>query len=222
MVIKKDIVYPVFVKCCDYIEDSFWKSVFEDLAYGKTVYGTYIVKNFICCSYKGKEFSYKIEEEKEPRIIYEELYNLFNKKLGLCSQVDRKKKQETFQSIEKHIKNIRTSNWSAIKKKGIKELIIENFVIDMKNKYNLTINQCKKLLAFISICIIFKVITSSDIQYENGKIENIKGISFKPNKIILTKRLGNCDSDYSHDIVFEKNTMSDYWGKYISVLLKQI
>ena len=222
MVIKKDIVYPNILKCCDCTNDNFWKCVFEDLAYGKTVYGTYILKDFICCGYKGKEFSYKIDHEKAPDILYKEVYNLLNKKLGLCSQTDKNKRKETFDSLESHLKTIQNSNWSSIKKKGIKELLIENFVIDMKNKYDLTITQTKKLLLFISTCILFKVIVSSDINYECGKIQSIDGITFKPKKIILEKSLNDCVSDDIQEVIFEKNTMSDLWAKYLSNLMKQL
>ena len=47
-----ELVYPFFLKCCEYTDDIFWKFVFEDLAYGKSPYGTYITKNFLCCNYK--------------------------------------------------------------------------------------------------------------------------------------------------------------------------
>ena len=154
--------------------------------------------------------------------MYKEVYNLLNKKLGLCSQTDKNKRKETFDSLESHLKTIQNSNWSSIKKKGIKELLIENFVIDMKNKYDLTITQTKKLLLFISTCILFKVIVSSDINYECGKIQSIDGITFKPKKIILEKSLNDCVSDDIQEVIFEKNTMSDLWAKYLSNLMKQL
>ena len=36
MPIKKEIIYPVFLECCEFSSDTFWANVFEDLAYGKT------------------------------------------------------------------------------------------------------------------------------------------------------------------------------------------
>ena len=72
---KKEIIYPVFLECCQFTIDSFWENIFEDLAYGKTPYGTYINKDFLCCSYKDKEFSYKIER-KDSEKLYKDIYNL--------------------------------------------------------------------------------------------------------------------------------------------------
>ena len=67
MPIKKDIIYPIFLECCEYTKDEFWRSIFEDLAYGITPQGTFISKGSLCCSYKRKQFSYTIQR-KEPQI----------------------------------------------------------------------------------------------------------------------------------------------------------
>ena len=56
----------------------FWENIFENLIYGKVPYGSYISKNYICCNYKRKEFSYKIDETKDSKILYDEIYNLFS------------------------------------------------------------------------------------------------------------------------------------------------
>ena len=96
MPIKKEIVYPIFLECCQYTTDIFWENVFEDLSYGKTPYGTYITKDFLCCNYKDKEFSYKIEKNKDTEQLYNDIFNLLSKKLGLLSQRDKIKKKIDF------------------------------------------------------------------------------------------------------------------------------
>ena len=45
--IKNELVYPIFLKCCEISDDDFWKYVFEELAYGRSPYGTYIKKGFL-------------------------------------------------------------------------------------------------------------------------------------------------------------------------------
>ena len=88
-----------------------------------------------------------------------------------------------FNNIENEIKEYRKS-WSNIRKKNIKDLLIESYIIDMKNKHCLTIKQSRTLLSLIFIGMVFKVITVKDIVYENGCIKNIEGISFKKKQII--------------------------------------
>ena len=107
--IKNELVYPIFLKCCEISDDDFWKYVFEELAYGRSPYGTYIKKGFLCCNYKSKEFTYKIDTQKDSQIIYDEIYDLLYNKLGLLSNDDIKMRKKYFdvlnQTIEEEQKN---------------------------------------------------------------------------------------------------------------------
>jgi len=222
MPIHKEIIYPVFFECCEFATDNFWKNIFEDLAYGKTPYGTYINKDFLCCSYKNKEFSYKIER-KDSKIIYDDIYNLLTNKLGILSRKEKVKKLVAFHKTETRIKEFR-QEWGNIRKKNIKDLLVEKYVIDMKNKHNLTIKQTKYLLSVLFMAIVFKVITSKDIDYSDGKIKNIDGIEFSKKKIILKRNIYTTKGNISPEIFNDKQLMSDNWEKYLKELrkLKQV
>ena len=89
---------------------------FEDLAYGRTPYGTYIVKNFICCNYKGKEFSYKIDEEKSGEELYEELYSILYNKFGLLSFEDKQNLRTKFEQTQEQNLSFSNISWNSIKK----------------------------------------------------------------------------------------------------------
>ena len=218
MPVKKEIVYPIFLECCEFIEDTFWKNVFEDLAYGKCPYGSYISKDFFCCNYKNKEFSYKIEK-KDTQVLYNDIYDLLVKKLGLLSHKDKIKKKVDFVNIENSIKEYR-KNWSNIRKKNIKDLLIENYVIDVKNKHSLSIKQARNLLSLIFIGMVFKVITVKDIMYEDGVIQNIEGISFKDKEIVLERDIYEFESNTLPFVIIEKKLMADTWEKYLENLKK--
>jgi hypothetical protein len=220
MPIKKDILYPVFMECIPYCEDTYWKSIFEDLAYGKTPYNCYISKDFLCCKIKKKDFSYKIER-KDPEILYKEIYNLFLNKLGLLSPEEKINKKKNFIDIENNLKNSRKT-WYDIKKKNIKETLIELYVTRMKQKYSLSIAQAKYLYSVIYIALVFKVINSNDINYENGKIISIDGIDFFKKNIIIDKDLYDIETYFSPEIVLETNLMSENWEKYLKELRKTI
>lgn len=219
MSIKKEIIYPIFLECCEFTPDIFWNNIFEDLAYGKCVYGTYISKDFLCCSYKDKSFSYKIKQ-KEPEIVYTEIYNLLTKKLGLLSKKERIKKRLEFYNIEEKIKESRSS-WSGIRKKNLKDLLIEQYVIHIKNKYDLSIIQSKYLLSIFYTAIVFKVITNKDIHYDGTKITNIDGVEFNKNEILIKRKIYDLKVNFSPEIIVDKNIMSDNWKKYITLLKKK-
>lgn len=218
MPIKKEIIYPIFLECFQYTTDSFWENIFEDLSYGKCPYGTYINKNFLCCNYKDKEFSYKIEK-KNPQQLYNDIYNLLAVKLGLLSSRDKLKKKMDFNNIEEELK-FNKNKWTDIRKKNIKDLLIENYVIDMKNKYLLSNKQSKNLLSSIFIGMIFKVINIKDICYSEGKINSINGIRFEKNKIIYDKNIYDFDINFQKCILIDKPIMSENWNKYITNLKK--
>jgi hypothetical protein len=219
MTIKKKIIYPVFLECVQFTKDSFWKIIFEDLAYGKTPSGIYISKDFLCCSYKDKEFSYKIER-KNPQELYCDVYKLLHQKMGIFSQKEKIKKRLEFSKIQDNIQKER-KEWNDIKKKNIKDLLIELYVIDMKLKYNLSQSQTQYLLSIIYIAMIFKVITNKDVCYSNGKITHIEGIEFENKKVILKRKIYTNDSNFSSvEVKKEKKDFSEGWEKFLSNLDK--
>lgn len=218
MVMKKEILYPVFLECLQFTNDFFWENIFEDLAYGKTPYGTYINKDFLCCNYKDKEFSYKIEK-KEPELLYNDVLFLLGKKLGILSSKDKNNKQIDFKNIENELKECR-KNWSNIRKKNIKDLLIERYVLNMKDKYLLTFKQAQELLSHIFIGLVFKVISVKDIKYNDGVITSIDGITFENKKINMQKNIYDNEIEFRKCIIIDKNEMSENWYKYISNLKK--
>ena len=218
MAIKKEILYPVFLECLQFINDAFWENIFEDLAYGKTPYGTYINKDFLCCNYKNKEFSYKIEK-KDPKTLYNDIYSLLGKKLGILSIRDKTNRQIDFQNIENELKECR-KNWSNIRKKNIKDLLIERYVLNMKNKYSLSYKQAQTLLSTIFIGLVFKVISVKDIKYSDGNITEIEGISFSNKEFKFEKNIYGNDIEFRKCILLEKNSMSDNWEKFLTSLKK--
>ena len=161
----------------------YWKSIFEQLAYGKTPYGVYIYKEFLSCNYKNKEFSYKIDEEKEPEILFNEIYDLFSNKLGLFSEEEKLK---CFDDIEKS-SSIVCDSWASIKKKNIKNILVEHYIINMKEKYDLSSKQITTLYNVILLGLLLHTIKTSDIEYSDGLIKKIKSIDFKKQKVIYKK-----------------------------------
>jgi hypothetical protein len=141
------------------------------------------------------------------------------KKLGLLSIRDKLNKKIDFNNIEEELKLVR-KNWNNIRKKNIKDMLIENFAIKMKNKYSLNLKQSRKLISSIFIGMIFKVISAKDINYENGEILSIDGFSFKENEVIVERDIYDIDNEYRKCILIDKTLMSDNWEKYLNNLKK--
>jgi hypothetical protein len=114
------------------------------------------------------------------------------------------------------------TDWSNIKKKNIKEIMIENFAISMKGKYNLSLSQTRYLVSIIFLAFIFKVISSNDIIISNGQIDSINGIEFENGKIIMEKDIYDMNATITPEIIIEKKLMSDEWYKYVIHIKKSL
>jgi tyrosine-protein phosphatase YwqE len=90
----------------------------------------------------------------------------------------------------------------------------------MKNKYSLTVKQATYLLSVIFIAIVFKVITSKDIEYYDNKIQNIDGIEFTQKNIIIKREIYDIEVGFSPEIFLDKKLMADNWEKYLTTLRK--
>jgi hypothetical protein len=176
MPIKREVIYPIFLKCLKYAEDIFWKNIFEELSYNNCYNGSYISKGFFCSSIKGKEFYFKFIDKNEEK-IYSEIVKLLKEKLNVLSKNDKKIMIDEFEKIENSLKQDQ-SCWENIKKKNIKEILFQNFLIKMKKQYSLRDSHIKKIYNLINLGFILKTIKNSDIIYENGEIQSIQGLSF--------------------------------------------
>lgn len=90
-------------------------------------------------------------------------------------------------------------DWKSIKKKNIKNTMLEDYVIDIKKQYNLSFEEAKRILDKINHAICMKHILSSNVKTDpiTNKITKIDGISFDSN--------GKCNINY--------NKFSNYQSK---------
>ena len=192
---KHELIYPKFIECIKYTNDIFWKSMFEDLAYGKCPYGIYIHNDFICCNYKDKKFSYKINMNTSSEIIYNEITDIFKNRFGLLSKTDKLDKIRLLNKYQENLSNNLNSEWSNIKKKNIKKILLEKFIIDKCKNYSLSKVQSKELYNNIMLGIFFKTINKNHIIYKDRKIIDISCLLFSKNKYTFTTNIYNFKTD---------------------------
>jgi hypothetical protein len=181
MPLKRDVIYPIFLKCLSYTDDLFWKETFEELSYGNCYQGSYISKGFLCSNVKSKEFVYKFID-KEPEKVFNDVVKLLKDKLNIMSKNDRKVLIDEFAEVENSLKVLKNMEWSDIKKKSLKDTLFQNFLIKAKYQYELKDYQIKCLYNLINLGLILKSIKNSDIVYENGEIKEIRGFIFSRGK----------------------------------------
>jgi hypothetical protein len=217
-----EILYPIFLQCVEYSLDKFWSKIFEDLAYGNTPYGVYFNRDCLCCG-KGKHGeSTNITDIKDSLNLYNNVYNMLNTSLGMMSPDERLKKQQEFMDMEEDNKS-QLNKWSDIKKKNIKDLLIELYSIKMKQLHNLSVKQTRYLISFICMALLFKSITQNHIEMQNGRISNIIGIEFSDKHIEFALELYSSDIDDSSSTtpLNIRTSMIDNWDKYVITLSKK-
>jgi hypothetical protein len=98
--IKREVIYPIFLKVMNITEDIFWKEIMEDLAYGVAPVGTYISKGVLCCNQSSKEFVYRFID-KDPQKIKEDTLtlSLVNSFFALMKKSQLKKYGQWWMSV---------------------------------------------------------------------------------------------------------------------------
>ena len=211
----RDLLYPIFIDISKEESDNFWKYIFEDLAFGICPYGTYMNKGFLCCNFKGKEFNYKIDLN-NAELSQKNVKNLLRNKLGLTSSTDRITMLQDFVKTESELQEMMNLKWSYIKKKSIKDFLIENYIIKMKKEYNLNEKQVRKLYFYIQTGLLFRFITSKDIEYTNGVIEGINGIEFSNGDILYKKDIEEMENSSNKIKFIEKSNVLTLWYDFLN------
>jgi hypothetical protein len=179
------IVYPIFLQCSQFSEETFWKSVFEDLAYGVCPSNVKLNDNGIYITTTISQFNFYFEDY-EAYDLYVSVKELFKKNLNIIPKSDKIKQKFKFYQC---LQNKKFNSWADIRKKNTKLILIKNYVIKMKTEKNLTSRQMKQLLSLIQIGFHFKLLTLDDITYDvsSGSILDIQGVSIVDNRVSLDR-----------------------------------
>lgn len=212
------ILYPLFLKIANScpLDDTFYKYLFEDMAYGYFPYGLYIDDNYLICIRKNKEFSLRLTEEDK---TYEQIQTLLKDKANILSEKEKlKKKQILFTKKNKE---------DLYKKKSYMMVMLDNYIIHEGNNNKLSIQTLQKLKKFISNCLLFKILSfSKDFEIDqDSNVVGIDGIQFEEERIRINARLLLQNMKFDTNLNFVKAneydfkvvcSIQDVWDTYIA------
>jgi hypothetical protein len=199
----KEIVYPFFFECCQFCINDYWIHIFENLAYGIPPENCKIIKGKNCDLFSYKNISIPIKRD-EPEAIYDQFMDIFVNELNL----DEKQEDNLI---------IQYKKWIDIRKKNLKTILLENYVLRFQNTHKISIEEVRKLFYQINMAISFKIINNKDIHLANNEISNITGVEIdeKTNKPHVP--VYYCDCPVSFDNCEEKKKyLSEIWRKMIN------
>lgn len=182
------IHYPIFLSCRDCTSDPFWKEIFKNLAYGDTPRGIYFKDNTIYSITKKKEFNYCFGD-KDAQTIYQDVYALLNGLYGLRSKGDLSRKREIFEEFQKVNSTRRSEDlWTKIKRKSLRDNLIQDYVLDSKRAYKLPKKEVMKLYFYATVGCVFKLFSGADICLKGGYIQSIEGVELSEGKVRIHRR----------------------------------
>ena len=103
-----------------------------------------------------------------------------------------------------------------INKKFLRENLIQNFVINQGEKFNISVEHKKNLISFLYNAFLFKVIQINDIVFKEGEIESINGIEFKHQQIIIHKKLFQNNLNLSSPDEEKKINILQLWINFVT------
>lgn len=180
---QKDIIYPIFYECSKQFKDEFWIKLFDDLSRGKCPKGVMIYNGVLSSTYKRNGFSYSFADITDPNKIVEEIPELLKKSVCIYSNKDIINKESDLTDANNEYMTVKNEdNWKKIKVKKMKENLITNYCLEMKQKHKLSFNHAKNLYTTIKDSLyLYKTHKSDSIIMKNGKIDYIEDIIYNEN-----------------------------------------
>jgi hypothetical protein len=212
--VSKKIIFPIFEKASELINDDYWKQILQDASHGKFPKNSGIdPKTGGIFVKKGKQTLW-LELPLDPEKALEAFKKFLSENLNLRSKKDQKSiRKEIDKQRKELLENLDCSNWKDIRKKAIKDSIIRDFVINLKRKYELTDKEAYDLYNLIKLGILFNWIDSSNITYRDRKIKTI-------NVLYFNKKTRHFFIDHDYTICVKREwdlsprKLSEYWNKY--------
>jgi hypothetical protein len=201
--------YPIFHQVSKISQDNFWIQVFKDLSNGKTPFGVYFDDDALCCRFKGQQFHFKFQG-KEPYEILESVKHILNTKMNMLSDKDYMQDRKQFSHL---LEAPRPSEWRNIKRKYIKDSLLEMYVLRLQKQEELTLGETKELLNMFNMGFYFKLITADDVTCVDGEIQHIE----VPDLSKLEVRKSSSDEGKEGEGGC-KVCLHEMWLKYINVI----
>lgn len=228
---EKDVIYPILQECMTLEKESGWAELFNNMSRGMCPKGIIIQNGTVSGSISKKNtIKYNFLED-SPEVIIDNIKSMFSNLLNV--QSDNKKRNKEFDDINEQYNDFVSMQWKSIKKKAIKDLLLQNYIIELKNKFNFKSKVAARALDVINNALYFyKTHNNNDIIYSNGKVIDIVDIIADENGL-QNKRISKYDNldetnteededdESSNNLSSKKVTsLKELWESYLKNISK--
>ena len=203
---KKELLHPIFLECRDKTDNEFWKSLYEDMAYGKYPKQLYITQNQqINSTNRAQSFHYDFKDKTVDEMIVE-IQELLLSHTNLISNDEINIKKTSNIQYKKDT----WTNWKDIKKKYIRDILIMDYCLEIKRLLNFTTNEISYLYEIVTAMILNGQL--SVIHMDHNKIVSIEGIELHQDTKFITITPDLTKEELSYPI---PDMMGHYCKRYL-------
>lgn len=166
------VLNEIFEKCSEMTNDKFWKTLFTDAARNKMPKGFFLNNKKI--TYRHGNKIHHCEIPKSPKTAYETLIAFFQNIGCMNSEQDiaNNKKDEE----ENLPKSKKITKWSDLKKKNIKDHLIENFISKKIKEHNMNKEEETEFITTVNKGFLNNAFKT--IKIKDGEIESIEELLY--------------------------------------------
>lgn len=169
---KKKVTNEIFKACAEHDTSDYWKSIFNNAAVGKFQAGYSFKNNILMCK-TGNQVKELILPE-EISIAMQACKEFFNHNTGLISPAEKEEERKNERQRKEPVKKESDSKMKKYKQAAH----IRKYAQTISNEKGFTQDEYVDLVNFINYNLLLKNILTSDLEYANGKLVDIRGIHF--------------------------------------------
>ena len=217
----KEILYEELFEAANFFtNDDFWKTYFLDLSKGKCK-KIYVDATTVSYTFKRNSFTY-VYKGKKPEDIAVELKRMINNTCYIFSDTDMISEEQEIGLIANEFNDMKKEdNWKKIRNRKMKDHLITRFVIDQKEKHDLTWEETRHAYNVINNALfLFYTHNGDDITMENGDMTGLDDVIISK-KRICNERLTDENLNVEKPQV-KKINLDKEWSKCINGIFKQM
>jgi hypothetical protein len=172
----KTVIYPIFGLAAALTKDPFWDSLLTKASFGKFPKGYGYRDGFI--SFRKGNRSLKEPIPDEPELALDQICLFMKRTTGIRSDLDLELERQTTKEENTRDKPISECSWSELKKRKHSDHVMKEFIDVLTQKYSLNSSERDRLITVLTLGSILKEYGSESIQVQNGKIVEIRGLTF--------------------------------------------
>lgn len=179
------VIYPLFEECKGYTLDPYWQEQFSNFAANRFPQGVRYDQNRrnLVLKLDGKTEIVALPEN-NPSETFQIIMKILKSRLNLRStrdlKIQRQEMEENLEEQKAKAQEHMLCEWRKIKPRNLKDQLIMDYIATLKSKYSLTPAEVRHLTSVVQLGFQFHSLSSSDVAYKNGVIENIDHLEFCP------------------------------------------